>query len=271
VKAAVARIPKRYGAAVRVAKPDPEELIGEMSLMTNSRRNATLVAVAPGPVIEIDRNVLHLLMQDRAVRAKLDAKYAQRAIIEFLPKMVAGSRLFNRVSADTGDDAWEGRFTAYLLRAVPAKQGGDGTSTMMEINLAAAQALGESGATIQTTAPVKPDGNVTLVRLTPGQVVCEAGGRADNFYLIRGGFIGLEVPTPAGPKTLKPLTAGDCFGEVALLLGGTRTATCTALDHAELLVVPEKVFDGFLDRPENARVKAAMKARAKALAGGAGK
>lgn len=271
VMAAVERVPRKYGQCVRVIQPDDEELFGEMSLMTNSRRNASLIAVAPGEVLEIDRNVLHLLLRDRGVRAALDAKYAKRAVIEFLPAGVSKSRLFSAVATDADDPQWVGRFTAYLLAAVGGGTNEPGSSTLMELTAAAQDALMGSAAIIATSLPTPPTGKVQLVRLTPGQLVCRAGDRADNFYLIRSGFVGVEVATSQGPLTVKPLTAGDCFGEVALLMGGTRTATCTSLDHAELVLIPGQVFDGFLNQPSNARVRLAMTARAEALARGTAK
>ena len=40
---------------------------------------------------------------------------------------------------------------------------------------------------------------------------------------------------PGGELVLAYLSRGDYFGEIGLLGGGARTATCTALDHVELV------------------------------------
>jgi CRP-like cAMP-binding protein len=130
---------------------------------------------------------------------------------------------------------------------------------------------------IPTAAPAAVRGNaVELVRASPGQLICRAGEPADNFYLIRRGFVGVEVESPAGPVVRPPLRAGDCFGEVAVLTAlwdgveeavgrpvkrGVRTATCTALDHAELVMVPRTVFESFLNDKANEALRAGLQER----------
>ena len=42
---------------------------------------------------------------------------------------------------------------------------------------------------------------------------------------------------------------------------GVRTATCTALDHVELVMTPKEVFDAFLDDPANAAIRDRLRAR----------
>ena len=273
VQAAVKKLPKKYGAVVRLLTADPGALHGETSIVNQARRFASMVAVRAGEVLEVDRNVLHMLLRDRTIRAVMDTKYAGRAIREFLPKGVSKSKLFSAVTARTGDKDWVGRFVAHLLAAISDSYQ-PGTATMAELNALAADELAAAGKVVTTRLPTSFLTRIQLVRANPGQVICRAGESANNFYLIRTGFVGVEVATPTGPLALKPLTTGECFGEVALLTAlwpgvedavgrpvarGVRTATCTALDHAELVLVPGAVFDDFLDAPANKAVRQAMR------------
>jgi CRP-like cAMP-binding protein len=49
-------------------------------------------------------------------------------------------------------------------------------------------------------------------------------------------------------KTFAYLGAGDFFGEMALIEGGTRTASATAVEDSRLLVIRKRDFQGLLER-----------------------
>ncbi|HWC20505.1 MAG TPA: cyclic nucleotide-binding domain-containing protein [Terriglobales bacterium] len=77
---------------------------------------------------------------------------------------------------------------------------------------------------------------VELVRFAPGQIICRQGEPADSFYLIRIGFVKVTETHRGGELVLSYLARGSYFGEIGLLSEeGLRTATCTALDHVELV------------------------------------
>jgi CRP-like cAMP-binding protein/Fe-S-cluster-containing dehydrogenase component len=77
--------------------------------------------------------------------------------------------------------------------------------------------------------------SVELLRYAPGQVIAHQGEPADSFYLVRIGFVKISEEYPGGELVLAYLSRGDYFGEIGLLGGGVRTATCTALDHVEVV------------------------------------
>lgn len=284
VAAMLKRIPDEFGSVIWIHDPDPGDVIGEMSPIAHTRRNATLIVVRGGTVLEVDRHILHVLLRDPINRAAFDNRYTLRAISEFLPQGVGRSALFAAVT----EDGWVRRFVRHLTRSVvppsddkswwgsvlSSRSSNSGFSLFsMELNLHATA----THRPILTEVPtaVRED-VVSLSRLTPGQVICRAGEPADNFYLIRRGFVRVEVEGAYGPVVRPPLKAGDCFGEVAVLTGlwdgvetavgrpvkrGIRTATCVALDHAELVTVPKRVFETFLDDRANEAVRAGLQAR----------
>lgn len=83
---------------------------------------------------------------------------------------------------------------------------------------------------------------VELVSFKPGEVICGQGDDADRLYLIRIGFVKVSQDSPGGEVILHYSHRGDCFGEMGLLGAGKRTATCTALDHVELVTIAEADF-----------------------------
>ena len=89
---------------------------------------------------------------------------------------------------------------------------------------------------------------VELLRFTPGQVICTQGEPADSFYLVRLGFVKVSQNRPGGELVLAYLARGSYFAEMSLLTGTPHMATCSALDHVEVVRVPGEDFQVMLDR-----------------------
>ena len=89
--------------------------------------------------------------------------------------------------------------------------------------------------------------NVELVRYNKDEVICRQGEAADAFYLVRIGFVKVAEPHPEGDLVLAYLGRGGYFGEIGLLGEGRRTATCTALDHVELVRIAAADFHRMLE------------------------
>jgi CRP-like cAMP-binding protein/Fe-S-cluster-containing hydrogenase component 2/ferredoxin len=107
---------------------------------------------------------------------------------------------------------------------------------------------------------------VELVRFAPGQVICTEGDPADAFYLVRIGFVKVFQTRNSEEMVLAYLPRGGYFGEMGLLQGGVRTATCVALDHVELVRILAPEFHQMLDRFPDVRaaIEHAAEQRARA-------
>ena len=90
--------------------------------------------------------------------------------------------------------------------------------------------------------------SVELQRFAPGQTIALQGDPAGSFYLVRIGFVKISENYPGGEMVLAYLSRGDYFGEIGLLGGGVRTATCTALDHVELVRISGNDFRDMVAR-----------------------
>jgi CRP-like cAMP-binding protein len=94
------------------------------------------------------------------------------------------------------------------------------------------------------------------------EVVFRSGDPGDALYIVAHGQV--EVVNDTTGYTLAELGPGQAFGEMALLTGGTRTATvcCTADSH--LLVIDKADFDRLLaDDPVPQRSGAQAQPRAR--------
>ena len=89
---------------------------------------------------------------------------------------------------------------------------------------------------------------VELVRYAPGEVICEEGAPADAFFLVRIGFVKVSQKRGVDDLILAYLPRGGYFGEMGLMEGGVRTATCVALDHVELVRIQAPDFHEMLNR-----------------------
>ncbi|MGA7852571.1 MAG: cyclic nucleotide-binding domain-containing protein [Candidatus Acidiferrales bacterium] len=96
---------------------------------------------------------------------------------------------------------------------------------------------------------------VELLRFTPGQVICRQGEAADSFYLVRIGFVKVSQTHPGGEMVLAYLSRGEYFGETGLLEHTMRTATCTALDHVEVVRISAEDFASMTEQFPGVRRK----------------
>jgi CRP-like cAMP-binding protein len=84
-----------------------------------------------------------------------------------------------------------------------------------------------------------------------GEIICSQGDPGDALYAVVSGRIRISTGTPDGREVfLNIMEPGDTFGEIALLDGGTRTATATAMIASELVSLRRtQLFDLLLREP----------------------
>ena len=75
-----------------------------------------------------------------------------------------------------------------------------------------------------------------LVTFKPGDVIVEEGAPADSVYWIEEGMVEVYHPREDRDEVLAQLTRGQYFGELASLLGTSRTASVRAATHTTLSV-----------------------------------
>jgi CRP-like cAMP-binding protein len=104
--------------------------------------------------------------------------------------------------------------------------------------------------------PLRADDREALLALarrrtfSRNEVVCHEGDPADSLHLVEHGHLAVHGGLASGATaTLTILSAGDYFGELALLRADhRRTATVTALEPSRTLVVAAASFDALVRR-----------------------
>ena len=89
---------------------------------------------------------------------------------------------------------------------------------------------------------------VDLLHVAPGEIICRQGEPADSFFLVRLGFVKVAQQFAGGEVVLGYQGRGSFFGEIALLTGEPRTATCSAVDHVEVVRIGADDFHLMLER-----------------------
>jgi CRP-like cAMP-binding protein/Fe-S-cluster-containing dehydrogenase component len=192
-----------------VATLEAGDIFGEMSCMNNYPRSATVVAKEECTCLEMLRNVLYILQRNKKSRAWLEERYRSRSISNHLRSVPLFANLF------TQEEAF-GKFVDFLRPRVELRQ------------------------------------------CTPKEVIVRQGDPADHFYLVRVGFVKVTQQRPGGEQVLKYIGPGGYFGEIGLLShlpelralapAGVRTATCTALDHVDLVQISGADFLALVER-----------------------
>ena len=84
----------------------------------------------------------------------------------------------------------------------------------------------------------------TTLSVGAGTHLTTQGGPGHEFILLRSG----HAECLRDDRVVATFGPGDYFGELALLDGGARTATVTATDDVEVLVLSHGEFNALLDR-----------------------
>ena len=84
-----------------------------------------------------------------------------------------------------------------------------------------------------------------------GEILIRQGAPGDEFFLIADG----EVSVQQNGREIRVLRPGDYLGEVALVLGGKRTATAIAATATRLYVLGAEAFTAMLHREPDIETK----------------
>lgn len=85
------------------------------------------------------------------------------------------------------------------------------------------------------------------LRYAAGEILVKQGAKGDSLYLIRSGRVKVELADDGTTTVLATLQPGDYFGEMSLLTGEERSATVTAVEETEVVVVDKEGLSVLLE------------------------
>ena len=78
-------------------------------------------------------------------------------------------------------------------------------------------------------------------KLKKGAVLFRKGDAGSSLYAVRAGTVAVNAESDGGrTTTFNLITAGEIFGEIACLDGGERTASATAIQDCEIIVLERR-------------------------------
>jgi CRP-like cAMP-binding protein len=87
---------------------------------------------------------------------------------------------------------------------------------------------------------------LVLQHYPQGELVFSEGDPGDSLYVIESGEVKLASDTLSGDSTVAWLEAGECFGEMALLTGKTRSVKAQAMTDTNLWVLYKNDYDDLM-------------------------
>ena len=93
--------------------------------------------------------------------------------------------------------------------------------------------------------------------IAAGKEIFREGDPGDGLYLLVTGEIDVIKRGPSGDRSLARMAAGGVLGEMSLITGDVRSATCRAIVNSRALCLPVKGFRLLLDGGSTAALKIA--------------
>jgi CRP/FNR family cyclic AMP-dependent transcriptional regulator len=81
----------------------------------------------------------------------------------------------------------------------------------------------------------------------PGDMVFHEGDPGRALFVIVRGSVEITRATPRGEHVLRKLSAGDAFGEMALIDDSQRSGGARVAEHSRLLILYKTDFDALMD------------------------
>ncbi len=209
-----------------------ELVLGEMTCLTQRPRVATVIGIAEPDNPELtkgeDANGWTTATRNPKKRGPVVVYEVTRNMLDMMQR-----------SASAREDLQE----MYTLRALQTSVSGGRLFASLD------QVQREQAITFLLAEKVDDKG-AEFRRIAAGETIVAEGDTAAAFYIIRLGTVRVFTTAGGGEQVLRLLSAGDYFGEAALLSDrpGVRTATVAALDPVELVRVPGPVFRAMCDK-----------------------
>ena len=140
----------------------------------------------------------------------------------------------------------------YLKKNIIAIEAPEPVSSMTQINVNEVLERSPLFAGFEKGVVAEFSSGASVVRFDKGQMVFARGEIADAAYVVLAGVVSIEILSPEGRMAqFAAMSAGDLFGELAIIDGGERTADARARSASTLLRVSKKQFEkAILQNPE---------------------
>ncbi|CAI6085881.1 Npt1/Npt2 family nucleotide transporter [Cohnella sp. JJ-181] len=271
-----------YKGETRVHELRGEEYFGEMAVLTQGARTATIAAEEDVRLWKLDSDVFYDRMIDRPSMAIEMMKLLSRRIRDALGTAgpgvadASGDAAEAEAAAATGPAAIGaavgtavGAAVDAAIAAPTAGAPGVGAAVALDADADGASAAGGALAMSGNAALLKrvlvlqqvplfqhlsPEGYVDLAQLVQeedypaGRTICKTGEYGDTLYAVVEGAVSVRREG----RAIASLGVGEYFGEMAIIDSGPRSADCVAAERTSLLALRKEQLLAFCFRDAQA-------------------
>ena len=205
------------------------DFFGEMALLQNEPRSATITAISLTRLIPLPKALFFdRLKRDPDVSLHLLKRLIhriQRAHHRYRQEL-SDNEVFRDAVTCHSERVWSGG-----QEVVPAEE----TETLPEAKrMMGGLFLSQSRA----------NGDCLRQHAAPGETIFREGEPGDTMYLIVSGSVGVSKGAAQAARPIDTIGPGEFFGEMALIASIPRSATVTALEPTQLIAIPQASFNG---------------------------
>jgi F420-non-reducing hydrogenase small subunit len=225
----------KNGRETVIAILEKGDFFGEMALLENKFRSATITAISRTRLIPLTKDLfVDRLKRDPDVSLHLLKKLIQRILRahrRIRKEMLENESFRNAVAIYSEEVLTEGRRT-------PAEE----TDVLPAIKRFSDDFLASQS-------------QESMYRhrhhAAPGETIFREGGTGNCMYLILKGSVGICKDETRDTRLIDTIGPGDFFGEMALIADMPRSATVMALEPTDLIVIDKKQFvESIENQPE---------------------
>ena len=217
------------------------EVLGDMALLPKTKRTATATAATDVVLISFDRQALqHFILANNAAGLKIHFQFA----------MLVSKRI-RKITSTIGDSNTLAVPAKPVSPLRPAKKGVSSCYRQMIGHMPFFDSFTENE--IEKIA-----GLLTEHHIGRGQLVFSQNSLGDSCFLIARGAVEITIIHGLGKQRLAVFGPGRIFGEMCLLDGGVRSATCTVRENAVILELTAEVFNDLVQSGSELALKVLM-------------
>jgi CRP-like cAMP-binding protein len=224
---------ERKGERTVLARMKRGEFFGEMSLMDDMPRSATVTALHRTRLLPMTRRSLF-------ERAEEDPAVLVRMLGALSTRILKANPLIQSLvkSDETLGRAWaEGRAEPSFVETRDDLRGASRTDPA--VNRIESDAPAEAPGSEDLLFPYDP---ASLLRFAPGRTIFREGDEAEELYFIVEGRVEITLDRDGEARRVALLHPFDFFGEMALITGKPRSANAVAFTETALLSVHRDEF-----------------------------
>jgi len=227
---------QKNGREVVIAILEKGDFFGEMAILQNETRSATVTAISHTRLIPLSKTLLiDRLKRDPDVSLHLLRRVIQRirsAHRRYRQELLENEAFRNAVAALSEKVLSGGRAVECIEPDDAVPQTGRLISDLF------------FNPCHDSLAPYRQNA-------VPGEIIFHEGENGDSMYLIVGGSVGISKNEGNAPRLIDTIGPGDFFGEMAVIADMPRSATVTALEPTELIAIDKKRFlNSLQNQPE---------------------